>query len=87
LFGFGVGVGGKGLKGNGGLPLEVSKEGGVGIVLLVSVGVVGLLAMASHLAKKVLNPIREKVSADRMRFEDGEYNLDLAYILPNIIGS
>jgi hypothetical protein len=40
----------------------------------------------NELAKKVLKPIREKVSADRMRFEDGEYNLDLAYILPNIIG-
>eukprot|EP01102_Stenamoeba_stenopodia_P005954 TRINITY_DN1665_c0_g7_i1.p1 TRINITY_DN1665_c0_g7~~TRINITY_DN1665_c0_g7_i1.p1 ORF type:complete len:612 (-),score=145.06 TRINITY_DN1665_c0_g7_i1:134-1969(-) len=41
--------------------------------------------IAKKTATKMLKPIREKVSADRMRFEDGEYNLDLAYILPNII--
>eukprot|EP01102_Stenamoeba_stenopodia_P019431 TRINITY_DN7336_c0_g1_i1.p1 TRINITY_DN7336_c0_g1~~TRINITY_DN7336_c0_g1_i1.p1 ORF type:complete len:411 (+),score=84.99 TRINITY_DN7336_c0_g1_i1:184-1416(+) len=33
----------------------------------------------------LVNRVREKVSADRNRFNDGKYNLDLAYITPNII--
>jgi len=34
---------------------------------------------------RLVNTVREKVSADRNRFNDGKYNLDLAYITPNII--
>lgn len=33
----------------------------------------------------ILNSVREKVSADRKRFIDGKYNLDLAYVTPSII--
>lgn len=35
----------------------------------------------------MLNKVREAVSADRRRFKDAEFNLDLSYVTPRIIGS
>lgn len=35
----------------------------------------------------MLNKVREAVSADRRRYKDSEFNLDLSYVTPRIIGS
>lgn len=35
----------------------------------------------------MLNRVREAVSADRRRYKDSEFNLDLSYVTPRIIGT